>query len=77
MREAYAATCRLLERCPDLTALFAVSDVTAMGAIRALYDRGRRVPEDISVVGYDGIEMSRYRAGRESSPRRGRRGGTA
>ncbi len=60
MREAYAATCRLLERCPDLTALFAVSDVTAMGAIRALYDRGRRVPEDISVVGYDGIEMSRY-----------------
>ena len=60
MPEAYAATKVLLERCPDLTAIFAVSDVMAMGAIRALADLGRQVPGDISVVGYDGITAGQY-----------------
>ena len=60
MPEAYAATKVLLERCPDLTAIFAISDVMALGAIRALNDLGRRVPEDISVVGYDGIVIGQY-----------------
>jgi len=60
MPDAYAATLRLLERRPDLTAIFAISDVMALGAIRALRDRGRRVPEDISVVGYDGIVIGKY-----------------
>ena len=60
MPEAYAATRKLLERCPELTAIFAVSDVMALGAIRALRDMGRRVPEDISVVGYDGIVTGQY-----------------
>lgn len=60
MADAYAATKRLLERCPELTAIFAMSDVMAIGAIRALKDLGKRVPEDISVVGYDGISMSQY-----------------
>lgn len=60
MPEAYAATRALLERCPDLTALFAISDVMAMGAIRALSDLGRQVPGDISVVGYDGITAGQF-----------------
>ncbi len=60
MPEAYAATRRLIGRCPELTAIFAVSDVMALGAIRALRDMGRRVPEDISVVGYDGIVAGQY-----------------
>lgn len=60
LEEAYAATQRLLARSPDLTAIFAMSDVMAIGAIRALRDLGRRVPEDISVVGYDGISIARY-----------------
>ena len=60
MDSAYAATGRLLARCPDLTAIFAVSDVMAIGCIRALRDFGKRVPEDISVVGYDGIPMASY-----------------
>jgi len=60
MPEAYAATRNLLERCPDLTAIFAISDVMALGAIRALNDLGKRVPEDISVVGYDGIVTGQY-----------------
>ena len=43
-----------------MTAVFAMSDVTAMGAIRAIRDSGRRVPEDVSVLGFDGIEMGQY-----------------
>ena len=58
--DAYDTTKRLLGRCPELTALFCVSDVMAMGAIRAIHDLGRRVPRDISVVGYDGIPLSRF-----------------
>ena len=60
MADAYAATKRLLDRRPDLTAIFAMSDVMAIGVVRALRDRGKRVPEDISVVGYDGISMASY-----------------
>lgn len=60
MADAYAAAERLLERNPDLTAIFAMSDVIAIGAIRALKDRGKRVPEDISVIGYDGIASARF-----------------
>jgi len=58
--DAYDTTKRLLARCPELTALFCVSDVMAMGAIRAIRDLGRRVPEDVSVVGYDGIPLSQF-----------------
>jgi len=58
--EAYETTKRLLERCPELTALFCISDVMAIGAIRAIHDLGRRVPEDVSVVGYDGISLGQF-----------------
>ena len=44
----------------DVTALFAMSDTVAVGAIRALRDLGRAVPEEISVIGFDGIDISRY-----------------
>ncbi|WP_343227336.1 LacI family DNA-binding transcriptional regulator [Pseudoxanthomonas sp. PXM01] len=43
----------LLEAHPQVDALFAASDLLAIGAIRALIERGRRVPEDVSVIGYD------------------------
>lgn len=60
MEGGYEATVELLERIPGLTAIFAMSDVMAIGAIRALRDRNIRVPEDVSVIGYDGIEQSGY-----------------
>ncbi len=60
MSEGYQAMGRLLDRMPELTAVFAMSDVMAVGAIRAIRDRGLRVPEDISVVGFDGIELGSY-----------------
>jgi LacI family transcriptional regulator len=56
----YAATRRLLERVPDLTAIFAQNDMMAVGVLGALRDLGRRVPEDFSVVGCDDIALSAY-----------------
>lgn len=50
----------LLERAPDLTAVFAGSDVQAIGAAKALRDRGRAIPEDVALVGYDNIKLSRF-----------------
>ena len=57
---AYHAMNGLLARRAEFTALFAMSDVIAFGAIRALVNAGLRVPEDVSVIGFDGITMSRY-----------------
>jgi DNA-binding LacI/PurR family transcriptional regulator len=48
----YAAG-RELARDPEVTAVFAANDDMAIGLIRALLEGGRRVPEDVSVVGYD------------------------
>ena len=45
---------------PDATALFAMSDTVAVGAIRALRDLGKSVPDDVSVVGFDGVDISRF-----------------
>ena len=44
----------------EYTAIFAISDVMAMGAIRALWESGRRVPEDVSVMGLDGLALGQY-----------------
>ncbi len=44
----------------DVTALFAMSDTVAVGAVRALRDLGLSVPGDISVVGFDGIDICRF-----------------
>ena len=44
----------------DVTALFTMSDTVSVGAIRALRDLGRSVPEDVSVIGFDGVEIGRF-----------------
>jgi DNA-binding LacI/PurR family transcriptional regulator len=51
---------QLLADDPSLDAVFVASDLMAHGALRALRDAGRRVPEDVAVVGFDDIEMARY-----------------
>ena len=56
----YRAAEALLRRGCQFTALFAMSDVMALGAIRALCDAGKRVPQDISVIGFDGLSMGDF-----------------
>ena len=51
MQGGYAAAEHLLAHCPGLTAIFAMSDLMAVGAIRAIQDHGLRVPQDIAVAG--------------------------
>ncbi|MFJ4221407.1 LacI family DNA-binding transcriptional regulator [Curtobacterium luteum] len=52
----------LLDEHPDVTAVFAANDVMAIGALSGLAERGLRVPEDVSVIGYDDtpVAASRY-----------------
>jgi LacI family transcriptional regulator len=54
------AMLQLLQRAPDVTAVFASSDVQAIGAMKALRDTKKRVPEDVALVGYDDIKPSRF-----------------
>lgn len=54
-----AAMARLLERCPDIDAVFAESDNMAAGAVRTLKAAGRTVPGDVAVVGFDDLPIAR------------------
>jgi LacI family transcriptional regulator len=58
--DGYDAMERLLADRPDVTAVFASSDVQAIGALAALNDRGLSAPDDVAIVGYDDIKTSRY-----------------
>ena len=55
-----AAARRLIERQPQITAILAGNDKMAIGAVTGLKDIGRRVPEDVSVVGCDDIHQAGY-----------------
>ncbi|WP_320064733.1 LacI family DNA-binding transcriptional regulator [Micromonospora sp. RTGN7] len=59
--EGSGAACmrRLLEVCPDLDAVFVASDLMAFGALRTLREAGRRVPEDVAVIGFDDAPVAR------------------
>lgn len=60
MEDGYRAALSILKRKPDCTAVFALSDTIALGAMRAARDLGRRCPEDISIIGFDGIDANKY-----------------
>ena len=60
MENGYLTAKKLLESGEEVTAIYAVSDSLAIGACRAVLEAGKRIPEDISVAGYDGIEMGEY-----------------
>jgi len=56
----YRAMRRLLNQSPRPTAVFAADDVMAFGALQAALDLGLQVPADVSLVGFDDIEMARF-----------------
>lgn len=51
---------QMLARMPDVTAIFTANDHLALGVLRALHEYGRRVPDDISVVGFDDVPEAAY-----------------
>jgi LacI family transcriptional regulator len=56
---AYHATQRLLHRCPQITAIFSVNDDSAIGVMNAVHDMELSIPEDMSVMGFDNIDLAR------------------
>ena len=60
MAAGYTAMKDAIAKNVDFTAVFAISDAMAIGACRALADAGKKIPEDVSVVGFDGIDNARY-----------------
>lgn len=59
-QDGYRATKALMAAGREFTALFASADVMAIGAMRALRESGKRVPEDVSVMGMDGLPIGDY-----------------
>ena len=59
-QEGYKTAKELLSRKVPFTAIFAYNDISAVGAIRAITESGLRVPEDISVVGFDDVREAAY-----------------
>lgn len=60
--DGYAAVRSLMERSPDLTAIFCANDLLAIGALSALAELGIAVGPDVSVVGFDDTELARHSA---------------
>jgi len=60
MESGYALAKKLLDSGVDFTAVFAIADFLAVGACRALHEAGKRIPEDVSVAGYDGLDIGEY-----------------
>ena len=54
----YQIANQILNEFPDVSALFVASDYMAIGVLDTIHDRGMRIPQDISVVGFDNIQMS-------------------
>jgi LacI family transcriptional regulator len=59
-QSGYEAVVSILKKAPDITALFCVSDEMAIGVYSALYDRNINIPNDISIIGFDDIDLSKY-----------------
>ncbi|MGF7049961.1 LacI family transcriptional regulator [Paenibacillus sp. DS2015] len=60
MENGYLVTKELLALNEEFTAIYALSDSMAIGACKAIFEAGKRVPEDYSVAGFDGIDISFY-----------------
>ena len=59
MQTSIEATLELLDQYPEIDGIFAANDIMAIGAMKAVYQLGKRVPEDVAVIGFDGISLSK------------------
>jgi len=57
---AYEAAQRLLNKSPEISAIFAISDIMAIGASKAILDQGLKIPDNISIIGFDDIDYAAY-----------------
>lgn len=60
MENGYETTKKLIKSGEKFTAIYATADILAIGACRAITEAGLKIPEDISVAGYDGIDLGKY-----------------
>lgn len=60
MANGYGLMKRVIKSGLGITAVFAVADSIAIGACKAVFDSGKRIPEDYSVSGFDGLDMAHY-----------------
>ena len=60
MERGYNGAKELIRENIECTAIYAISDYVAVGACRALKEEGKRIPEDYSVVGFDGMDIASY-----------------
>ena len=58
--EGEKAADKLLDAAPSITAIFSSHDLMAIGAYQSIYGRGLRIPDDISIVGHDDIEIAKF-----------------
>lgn len=59
-KKAYLETLKLLKKDKKVTAIFAISDIMAIGAAKAVFESGLKVGEDISIIGFDGLEITEF-----------------
>ena len=59
-QDGFDAAEKLLKQHPEITAIYAFSDVLAMGALKALHQNGILVPQEVAIAGFDGLEMSDF-----------------
>ncbi|BAB82046.1 LacI family DNA-binding transcriptional regulator [Clostridium perfringens] len=57
---AYRVTKEIVNNRKDITAIFSISDIMAVGAAKSVIDQGLQVGEDISIMGFDGMDISKY-----------------
>jgi len=60
MENGYEAAKELLASGESFTALYAIADTLAIGACRAFIEAGKKIPDDYSIMGFDGIEHGKY-----------------
>ena len=60
MQAAYDSMNRMLDGPDEFTAVFVIADTLAIAAMKAIHEHGRMIPEDISIISIDGLDMSRY-----------------